>query len=1627
MKKAKFKIMVLILLFTCNSLSTISISDTFIKNRDATNDLDNFHHNKIKISQPQNASWWNSLYNYRVPINITNFNKKIPKGYSVNLSVNTAELISAGKLRADGNDLRILWYNLTSKTWLELNRVNETKFNTPNTQIWFKIQQQIDSDTYDINYFIYYGNPDASNPPTNKSKVYDFYDDFTQNNGPAIGWNQGVTWWVINNEYRDNSTSTDIRSILNSYTVENASIEVRIKNDGTDFGVGILFRYSDVNNFYCAGIGYWDREIVYRECIDGIWGTPIYDGVNESNLVVNQWYILKVDAIGSDYKIYLDGVKRIEDTDNSHLGATQIGFLTWTSVPSYFDDLKIRKLVSSEPILTLNSEEKYGYWFNLNWQYRRKITITTYSAAISSGYTVSLTFNHSSLVSTGKSRVDGDDIRIVYWDGTEWEELDRIIDPDSSWDNDSTKIWFMMQIPIAAFSFDNNYYLYYGNNNATSPPNNANNIFLFYDGFESGNFNAWDSSNTGSPGDILEVSSNQVYTGNYAAKAQVDDVSYNQAIIWKDITDKEKLFARNYLYLDSSFSTTGHIVIGEFADSSTGWENLISLTINNDMTLFLWNDFDDEAYGYKTTNTISTGTWHILDMQIAISNTTGEARLWLDGNLEIEATNINLSNSKSIHYATGYYWGSKTGEPNTIYMDNSYLRLWANPEPIASLGMEIEVDSIPPTYLNLTESSDPLELGNTEIIRINVTDPTGINKVKIEFEGSNHSMTNIGGDIWEYNSWKPNIVGNYTYIIWMEDNCHNWNFTSGTIEVIDTTPPTYSNLIESADPLQLGQNETIEIKVFDLSGVNQTLLEYGSKNHSMVFQGGNKWRWSKWQPTEGFHPYKIYMQDYQNNWNMTRGNITVITTYAPFIENVIEIWDPLELGDDITITVDVYDIETNVSTVFIELDGINRTMGNITGNTYEYIWNSSEYIKSGYLVGPVNYKIYANDSDNNWNSLSSSFDIVDTIGPSFSAVFESDNTLELGDIEIITINCTDLAGINQVKIEFESSDHTMNNTIGNTWEYNSWIPNSVGNYTYIIWMEDNYHNWNSTIGSIEVIDTIRPTYLNLTEPHESVELGDALIIWLNCTDLSGIKDVSIEFENDNHTMTNVGGDIWQYTSWKPNSIGNYTYTIYLTDNNNNMNSVESWILFKDTVIPIYSNFFESADPLELGDNPIIRVNVYDFAGINQTLIQFEGTNHSMEKIYGNTWQYELWTPNNWIVHQYKIFMEDKSGNWNFLIDNITVQDTTPPSPPVLTNSPSGTVSGILAFDWQDGSDPSGISKYRLIIDNEADPFVTPGFVFEINITNTGPLSSYYEYTEFLQPGTYYFFLYQTDGAGHQSSASMGKFSISLNSQPFLFWIILIFIIIISVLASLTVRSYVILPSKRRKESELLTRTQRFKDLRNIQAIIIIHKLSGIPLYSKSYSILEKDQNELFSGFIQALTILSEELSENESVDTEMVEKIIELDLIHFKCLITDEEDVRVAFVLKQKSSERLKNQIREFIMALNLNIYKQLENWDGSLDKFQSLIPSILNGYFELYYKEPFIIRDPDSRAKICKEHELSSMEKHILNVIDSIMKNETSFYLDKLIKLVVEQNENLVIDALESLIRKGLILPTNI
>jgi hypothetical protein len=192
---------------------------------------------------------------------------------------------------------------------------------------------------------------------------------------------------------------------------------------------------------------------------------------------------------------------------------------------------------------------------------------------------------------------------------------------------------------------------------------------IFNDGFETGNLSAW-SGSSAETGDSVTASTDQAKSGTYSLKGDVDNVSLAQAMVWKDIAGQTTIHAKVELFVPTGFATTDNVTVMQFL---TGWSNILSLSINTDMTLYLWNTIAGEAYGFQATSTLTTNAWHTFEMRATISDTVGEARFWLDGNLEITATNKNLGTNPVDKFSTGYYWGNPKTEANTVYNDDVVL------------------------------------------------------------------------------------------------------------------------------------------------------------------------------------------------------------------------------------------------------------------------------------------------------------------------------------------------------------------------------------------------------------------------------------------------------------------------------------------------------------------------------------------------------------------------------------------------------------------------------------------------------------------------------------------------------------------------------------------------------------------------------------------------------------------------------------------------------------------------------------------------------------------------------------------------------------------------------------------
>jgi outer membrane protein assembly factor BamB len=149
-------------------------------------------------------------------------------GYSAQIAgLDTATLVTAGKMRADCNDLRIARF--AANTWTQLDR-QVINCNTASTTIWFKLQVDIAANGTDASYSLFYGNANAPAPPANLNNVYLAYDNFDADtlNQPPAGWTVqgGGPWNVVadvgtNRILRESNAAGANRNVIHFTSVSN--------------------------------------------------------------------------------------------------------------------------------------------------------------------------------------------------------------------------------------------------------------------------------------------------------------------------------------------------------------------------------------------------------------------------------------------------------------------------------------------------------------------------------------------------------------------------------------------------------------------------------------------------------------------------------------------------------------------------------------------------------------------------------------------------------------------------------------------------------------------------------------------------------------------------------------------------------------------------------------------------------------------------------------------------------------------------------------------------------------------------------------------------------------------------------------------------------------------------------------------------------------------------------------------------------------------------------------------------------------------------------------------------------------------------------------------------------------
>jgi hypothetical protein len=252
---------------------------------------------------------------------------------------------------------------------------------------------------------------------------------------------------------------------------------------------------------------------------------------------------------------------------------------------------------------------------------------------------------------------------------------------------------------------------------------------FFSNGFESGDLSAWNGSTTGT-GDTIGASTVQANTGTYSARAEVDNVATGRAFVFKDFAGQTTVYAKNSIYLDPAFAIGINAEIMYLTDDLA--QQILAAHIKNDMTLNLWNNVAGESYA--TATTISKGVWHTVEMMAVINGASSEARLWLDGNLEIVQTGIDLGANPITRFSTGYFWSNPADDPNIVYVDDVTL---CTPSPGVTISGNVYHD------INASNTFDAGELGiGLSWVKL-ISGGSVIQVVQADPDSGAYSLTNV--------------------------------------------------------------------------------------------------------------------------------------------------------------------------------------------------------------------------------------------------------------------------------------------------------------------------------------------------------------------------------------------------------------------------------------------------------------------------------------------------------------------------------------------------------------------------------------------------------------------------------------------------------------------------------------------------------------------------------------------------------------------------------------------------------------------------------------------------------------------------------------------------------------------
>jgi hypothetical protein len=378
-------------------------------------------------------------------------------------------------------------------------------------------------------------------------------------------------------------------------------------------------------------------------------------------------------------------------------------------------------------------------WWNFDYINRKRINITNPSSLILvQNYSIPLTIDTTGI----NFQDDGDDLRIVFWNGTANIELDRF--NDTIFDLTTTNIWFGIQSNVSGGGYDDNYYMYYNNSEASNPPNNGSRVFEFFD-----NFNRVDNDTIGN--DWTESSGTWEILNNWVRNTNNGDSDLTRTTT----TNNHSVRAlANQVITDADLKVSVRSALSPTRGYTYGYQNgVLEITSGNHNTANL--------------GSVATSTMAGVPYELEVNAFGSRITAYKDNSLIFNVTDTSVSSGITLLHS----W-------DVSEFDDVWVRKLIDIEPTSSLGnSEVATKGIISTTVGAipfyTISRNPMDYIGTSCLA-NMKSSGGVCNVTWQV-----NATGKIGSVWNFFAFVNTT--NYTNYFNSSDLSSSINITIGNL------------------------------------------------------------------------------------------------------------------------------------------------------------------------------------------------------------------------------------------------------------------------------------------------------------------------------------------------------------------------------------------------------------------------------------------------------------------------------------------------------------------------------------------------------------------------------------------------------------------------------------------------------------------------------------------------------------------------------------------------------------------------------------------------------------------------------------------------------------------------------